>query len=61
MQGVTDLMHRVSEIIKILCEANAAHVSGYAYFYAYNKEDITMVNGKLYTKTSQEQLTAALA
>ena len=60
MQGVTDLMHRVSKIIKILCEANAAHVSGYAYFYAYNKDDITMVNGKLYTKTSREQLTAAL-
>jgi hypothetical protein len=60
MQGVTDLMHRVSKIIKILCAANAAHVSGYAYFYAYNKADIMVVNGKLWTKTSRDQLLAAL-
>jgi hypothetical protein len=60
MQGVTDLMHRVSNIIKILVEANAAFVSGYAYFYAYNKGDITIKDGKIYSKTSRAQLKAML-
>ena len=31
-QQVTDLMHRVSMIMKILIDANVAHVSGYAYY-----------------------------
>lgn len=55
-QETTDLMHRVSAIIKILIDANVAHVSGYAYYYAYHKGDIDVRDDRVYVKGTKKDL-----
>ncbi|HTU65329.1 MAG TPA: hypothetical protein VMF52_05235 [Steroidobacteraceae bacterium] len=61
-QDTTKLMHRVSKIIKILVKADVMHVSGYAYYYAYNKRTLEVLDNKVYVRgTSRTQLQAELA
>lgn len=55
-EAVVQLMHRVSAIIKILIDGNAAHVSGYAYYYAYHKRDIKIKDGKVHIRGTKKEL-----
>jgi hypothetical protein len=60
VEGVTALMHRVSAIMKILIDANVAHVSGYAYFYAHHKGHLEVKDDLVYVKGTRAQIQAAL-
>jgi hypothetical protein len=60
-EGVVNLMHRVSAITKVLIDANVAHVSGYAYFYAYHKGDLEVVDGEVHVRGTKTQLKKSLS
>lgn len=60
-QQTTLLMHRVSKIIKILCEADVMHVSGYAYYYAYHKRHVEVRDGKIWVRGTRAELQANLS
>jgi len=59
-EGVVDLMHRVSAIVKVLIDGNVAHVSGYAYFYAIHKGDIDVEDGEVYVRGTKAALRKSL-
>ncbi|SRR6266566_1673885 len=59
-EGVVDLMHRVSAIIKVLIDANVAHVSGYAYYYAYHKGDLEVKDGEVHVRGTKAALKKSL-
>ena len=55
LEAVVKLMHRVSAITKTLIDANIVFVSGYAYFYAYDKKYLSVKDGRVYVKGTTGQ------